>query len=128
MKWRGGVQTVVCLIGILFSAHLAAAQPAASATPAQQTGTATTDDQTITRFKNEVQATARLSHPNTVEIYDYGVTNDGMFFYVMEYLPGLSVQELVERTGPLPAARVIHLLRQVCQALNEAHRAGLRLT
>ncbi|MFO1094702.1 MAG: serine/threonine-protein kinase [Planctomycetaceae bacterium] len=84
-----------------------------------------TDEQTITRFQNEVQATARLTHPNTVEIYDYGVTDNGMFFYVMEYLPGMSVQELVERTGPLPAARVIHLLRQVCQALDEAHRAGL---
>lgn len=83
------------------------------------------DDASISRFQNEVQATARLTHPNTVEIYDYGVTDNGMFFYVMEYLPGLSLQEIVERTGPLPPGRVIHLLRQVCSALSEAHRAGL---
>ena len=83
------------------------------------------DDSTISRFQNEVQATAQLTHPNTVEIYDYGVTDNGMFFYVMEHLPGMSVQELVDRAGPLPAGRVIHLLRQVCAALAEAHRAGL---
>jgi serine/threonine-protein kinase len=83
------------------------------------------DQSTLTRFQNEVQATARLTHPNTVEIYDYGVTDNGMFFYVMEFLPGMSVQELVDRTGPLPAGRVIHLLRQVCDALAEAHRGGL---
>lgn len=83
------------------------------------------DESTITRFQNEVQATARLTHPNTVEIYDYGITDSGMFFYVMEYLPGMSVQEMVDRTGPLPAGRVIYLLRQVCAALAEAHRAGL---
>lgn len=83
------------------------------------------DASTITRFQNEVQATAQLSHPNTVEIYDYGVTDNGMFFYVMEFLPGMSTQELVERAGPLPAGRVIHLLRQVCGALAEAHRRGL---
>jgi serine/threonine protein kinase len=83
------------------------------------------DESTITRFQNEVQATARLTHPNTVEIYDYGVTDNGMFFYVMEYLPGMSTQELVERSGPLPAGRAIYLLRQVCNALAEAHRSGL---
>ena len=79
----------------------------------------------IRRFEDEVQATARLTHPNTVEIYDYGVTDNGTFFYVMEFLPGMSLQDLVERTGPMPPERVIHLLRQVCSALAEAHRAGL---
>jgi serine/threonine-protein kinase len=69
--------------------------------------------------------TARLSHWNTVEIYDYGRTDDGTFYYVMEYLPGLSLEALLERHGPLPAARVIHLLRQTCQALREAHAIGL---
>jgi len=83
------------------------------------------DGASLARFQNEVQATARLTHPNTVEIYDYGMTDDGMFFYVMEFLPGMSVQELVDRTGPLPAGRVIHLLRQVCDALSEAHLSGL---
>jgi serine/threonine-protein kinase len=69
--------------------------------------------------------TARLSHWNTVEIFDYGSTDDGTFFYVMEYLPGLSLEQLLERHGPLPAERVVHVLRQTCQALREAHQVGL---
>ena len=68
----------------------------------------------LARFELEVRATARLSHWNTVEVYDYGRTENGTFYYVMEYLPGLSLQELVERHGPLPAGRVIYLLRQAC--------------
>ena len=83
------------------------------------------DPRAMARFEREVRTTARLSHPNTVEIYDYGRTEDGTFYYVMEYLPGLSLAELVERHGPLPAERVIYLLRQACQALQEAHAAGL---
>lgn len=83
------------------------------------------DPQVLARFEREVQMTARLSHWNTVEIYDYGRTEDGTFFYVMEYLPGLSLEELLHRHGPLPAGRVIHLLRQTCQALREAHAIGL---
>ncbi len=83
------------------------------------------DPRAMARFEREVRATARLSHPNTVEIYDYGRTEDGTFYYVMEYLPGLSLADLVERHGPLPAERVIYLLRQACHALQEAHAAGL---
>ena len=79
----------------------------------------------LARFQREVRATAKLTHWNTVEIYDYGVTEDGTFYYAMEYLPGLSLGELVERYGPLPAERVIYLLRQVCDALQEAHAMGL---
>lgn len=79
----------------------------------------------LARFELEVRATAQLSHWNTVEVYDYGRTEQGTFYYVMEYLPGLSLQELVERHGPLPAGRVIYLLSQACDALHEAHRAGL---
>ena len=79
----------------------------------------------LARFEREVQMTARLSHWNTVEIYDYGRTEDGTFFYVMEYLPGLSLEELLRRHGPLPAERVLHLLRQTCQGLREAHAIGL---
>jgi serine/threonine-protein kinase len=79
----------------------------------------------LLRFEREVRATARLSHPNTVEIYDYGRTKGGTFFYVMEYLPGLSLDELITRHGPMPPGRVIYLLRQVCGALAEAHAAGL---
>lgn len=84
------------------------------------------DDSTaIARFETEVQATARLTHLNTVEIYDYGYTEDGTFYYAMEYLPGMDLHALVEKTGPMPAARVVHLLKQVASALAEAHRAGL---
>jgi serine/threonine-protein kinase len=83
------------------------------------------DPNTIARFESEVQSAARLTHPNTIEIYDYGITQDGTFYYVMEYLPGLNLQEIVERFGPLPPERVVHLLKQVCSALGEAHSAGL---
>ena len=80
---------------------------------------------TLDRFKREVQTTAMLRHPNTVAIYDYGDLEDGTFFYVMEHLPGLSLQQLVEEHGPVPPGRAIYLLRQVCGALCEAHSIGL---
>jgi serine/threonine-protein kinase len=83
------------------------------------------DPQALERFEREVRVTATLSHPNTVEIYDYGRTADGTSYYVMEYLPGLSLAELVQQHGPLPPGRVVYLLRQVCQALREAHAVGL---
>ena len=83
------------------------------------------DPHVLARFEREVQMTARLSHWNTVEIFDYGRTDDGTFFYVMEYLPGLSLEDLLERHGPVPADRVIHILRQTCPALREAHEVGL---
>jgi hypothetical protein len=79
----------------------------------------------LARFEREVQATAKLRHPHTVGIYDYGHTEDGTFFYVMEYLPGLRLQQLVEHWGPLPPGRVVYLLRQICGALHEAHGIGL---
>jgi serine/threonine-protein kinase len=80
---------------------------------------------TLEQFEREVRATARLSDPNVVEIYDYGRAEDGTFYYVMEYLQGLSLDELVGRHGRLPAGRVIYLLRQACEALAEAHADGL---
>ncbi|MBL9089858.1 MAG: serine/threonine protein kinase [Planctomycetaceae bacterium] len=83
------------------------------------------DPRTLARFEREVQTIATLSHWNTVEIFDYGRTEDGTFYYVMEYLPGLSVGDLVERHGPLAPARVVYLLEQVCDALREAHAVGL---
>jgi hypothetical protein len=83
------------------------------------------DPRVLARFEREVRMTARLSHWNTVEIYDYGRTEDGTFFYVMEYLPGLSLEDLLQRYGPLPAERIVHLLRQTCHGLREAHAIGL---
>lgn len=80
---------------------------------------------TLARFEREVQTIATLSHWNTVEIFDYGITEQGTFYYVMEYLPGLSLQDLVKRHGSLPASRAIYLLDQVCDALHEAHGMGL---
>ncbi len=84
-----------------------------------------TDPLTLQRFEREVRLTARLSHPNTVEIYDYGRTEDGKYYYVMEYLRGLNLAQLLKRHGPLPPGRVVYLLRQVCGALHELHDAGL---
>jgi eukaryotic-like serine/threonine-protein kinase len=83
------------------------------------------DAHVLARFEREVRMTAQLSHWNTVEIFDYGRTDDGTFFYVMEYLPGLSLDDLLDRYGPLPADRVVHFLRQTCQGLREAHSIGL---
>jgi eukaryotic-like serine/threonine-protein kinase len=84
-----------------------------------------TDPQVLARFEREVRATAKLSHWNTIEIFDYGRSNDGTFYYVMEYLPGLSLFDLVERHGALPPARAVFLLTQTCDALSEAHSRGL---
>ena len=81
--------------------------------------------QVLARFEREVRATAKLSHWNSIDIYDYGRTDDGTFYYVMEYLPGHNLGELVEGHGALPAARIIHLMTQVCDALSEAHEHEL---
>ncbi len=76
---------------------------------------------TICRFELEAKSTAQLRSPNTVEVYDFGTTQNGTFYYVMEYLDGLDLAQLVDQFGPLPAARAIYLLEQVCQSLGDAH-------
>jgi serine/threonine-protein kinase len=82
-------------------------------------------DVMMARFEREVQLASSLSHPNTIEIYDYGRTRNGLLYYAMEYLDGLTVAEVVARDGALPVARCLHILRQVCSALAEAHGKGI---
>jgi serine/threonine-protein kinase len=77
------------------------------------------------RFEREVSAVTRLSHPAAVQVYDYGRSDDGTLYYVMEYLPGLTLDGVVARAGPLPPGRVVFILRQLCGALAEAHGLGL---
>ena len=79
----------------------------------------------VTRFRREAEAAANLRSQHTVELYDFGVTADGTLYLVMEYLEGLDLETLVRQKGPLPAGRIIHILRQVCDSLEEAHATGL---
>jgi serine/threonine-protein kinase len=79
----------------------------------------------LQRFEREVQMTSRLTHPNTVAIFDYGRTPDGVFYYAMEYLEGLNLEELARHDGPQDPGRVVHVLRQVGASLAEAHDIGL---
>jgi serine/threonine protein kinase len=83
------------------------------------------DDYTVRQFEREVQLTCQLTHPNTIQVYDYGHTPEGIFYYAMEFLRGLTLSELVKRHGAQPEARVLHILAQVCESLKEAHAAGL---
>lgn len=79
----------------------------------------------LARFEREVRRTAALTHPNTITVYDYGRTAEGVFYYAMELLEGASLDEIIEVNGPQPEGRVIHLLEQAAGSLAEAHAAGL---
>ena len=83
------------------------------------------NDTSVARFEQEVQITCQLNNPHTVAIYDYGRTPEGVFYYAMEYLSGIDLQQLVVEHGPQPQARVIDMLRQACESLHEAHSLGL---
>ncbi len=88
--------------------------------PAEKAG-----EHAVARFEREVQLTARLTHQNTIAIYDYGRTPEGVFYYAMELIDGVDLDALVRRAGPMPPARAIHVLAQICDALDEAHSMGL---
>lgn len=79
----------------------------------------------LARFEREVQLTSQLTHPNTIRIFDYGRTEQGVFYYVMELLSGADLATVVKRTGPVSPARVVHILAQATDALIEAHDRGL---
>lgn len=81
--------------------------------------------ESLARFETEVQLTCQLTSPHTIAVYDYGVTPEGLFYFAMEYLDGITLAQLVQDYGPQPPGRVIHLLQQVCCSLVEAHAAGL---
>jgi len=83
------------------------------------------DPSMLQRFEREAQATATLTHPNVVQVFDCGRAPVGTFYYVMEYLPGPTLHDLVKQDGPLSPARAVHFLRQLCGALAEAHSIGL---
>lgn len=79
----------------------------------------------IARFEREVQITATLTHPNTVSIFDYGRTPEGIFYYAMEYLEGINLDDLITRHGAISEARMVYIMKQVCGSMGEAHAAGL---
>ena len=108
--------------------HRLLARPAAikvirSSLPGDPAG-AVSDDMRR-RFEREAQLIARLRSPHTVTLFDFGVTNDGSFYYVMELLEGLDADTIIRRFGPMPAERVVSVLRQICHSLSEAESCGL---
>jgi serine/threonine-protein kinase len=83
------------------------------------------DAEAVRRFEREAQDTAVLRSVHTIDVYDFGITEDGDFYYAMELLDGISLERFVQTCGPMEPARVVYLLRQVCHSLAEAHARGL---
>jgi serine/threonine protein kinase len=92
---------------------------------ALRTGLIEPADTIVKRFQREAEAAAQLHSPHTVQLYDFGVTDGGRFYAVMELLRGLDLESIVRRFGPVPPARTVYLLRQICHSLAEAHSYGL---
>jgi serine/threonine-protein kinase len=88
-------------------------------------GPASAQHVAVERFKREARAAASLRSPHTIDLYDFGVAEDGTFYYVMELLDGVGLEDLVDRFGPLPPERAVHLMQQACDSLAEAHARGL---
>jgi len=108
--------------------HARLARPAAvkvvkASTPGAQSGGG--DHKALQRFEREARATAMLSSPHTIELYDYGVSDDGTFYYVMELLDGMDLETLLARSGPMEPERAVHLLLGVCHSLRDAHESGV---
>jgi serine/threonine-protein kinase len=109
------------------ASHRLLARPAAIKLirPAASEGALVSSGDMHRRFEREAQIIAGLRSPHTVTLFDFGVSDDGVFYYVMELLEGLDAQTLVKRFGPLPPERVVHVLRQICHSLSEANSCGL---
>ena len=105
--------------------HQLLARPAAIKLIRTDNGASQPTDEARARFEQEAQVTASLRSPHTIHLYDFGVTDDGAFYYVMELLEGFDLQALVERFGPVPVNRAVYLLDQICHSLAEAHHRGV---
>ena len=114
-------------VGELRATHRLLARPAAIKLirPEVLGGSSDSGSVVVERFRREAHAAANLRSPHTIELYDFGVSDDGNLYYVMELLEGLNLQDLVNRFGPLSPARAVHLLKQACLSLGEAHERGL---
>jgi serine/threonine protein kinase len=130
-KLAVGSYRLVSLLGsggmgeVWLAKHRLLARPAAVKLIRHDAQLGAAHEQLVRRFQREAQVTAGLRSPHTVQLYDFGVNDSGSFYYVMELLEGLDLHHIVTRFGPLPAERVIMLLRQACRSLAEAHEHGL---
>ena len=105
--------------------HRLLARPAAIKLIRPPTASSIIGLEAVSRFEREAQAIASLRSPHTVELFDFGIADDGTFYYVMELLNGLDAERIVKKFGPMPAERVIHVIRQVCHSLSEAESLSL---